>query len=106
LGDVWNEATVLLQLAESGQGFVEAALGGAHEALIEREVFRESDDQEFVGQGQAGGFYAAVAADAPVVFGDFVDQEFLGRGGGLVLGAEVGFESVEGGGVFTGYYEL
>ena len=70
---------------------METALGGGHEALIEREVFGEGDDQDFVRQGEAGGFHAAVAADAPVVFGDFVDQEFLGRGGGLVLGAEVGF---------------
>ncbi len=101
-----NEPTVLLELAESGERFVEAALGGGHEALNNRQHFGEGDD---AGRGSFNihepGFAFAPAADAPEVFGHFVNQDFFGGVGGLVVGAEIGFEAVEFGGIFAGVDE-
>ncbi len=105
-GEMRNEATILLQLAESGERFVEATLGGGHQPLHDRQHLGEGDH---AGRGSFNGheprFAFAPAADAPELFGHFVDQDFFGGVGGLMIGAEIGFERVEFGGIFAGVDE-
>lgn len=91
-----------LEIGESLQGFVETTFGCGHGALNDRQ-----DGETFLNvverTGSHGaGFELAHAAETPVVFGQFVDQDVFGGGGGLVFAAEVGAEGIEFGGVFAG----
>ena len=101
-----NEATVLLKLAQGGQGFVEAALGGGHSALNDGKS-GEALMQFFDRAGpHRAGLEHPHAAETPVMFGELVDQDVFGGTGGLVFAAEVVAEGIEFGGVFTGQNEL
>ncbi len=99
-GFLGNEATLLLQFGERGEGFVEAALGGigsaldqGHEAVI--------DPLADVGGSPGDGFEVAEAAHAPEALGEFVDQDFLGGVGGLVFRTKSSAERIEFGGIFA-----
>ena len=98
-----NEATLALEIGEGLEGFVEAAFGGGHGALNNRQDGEAGF--EVVGRHGAG-FELAHAAQTPVVFGQFVYQNVFGGGGGLVFAAEVRAEGVEFGGIFAGQDEL
>ena len=76
---------------------MKAALGRGHGALDKREQV-EPVLKVFLRHGVR--FIATHAAETPEVLGEFVDQNFFGGVGGLVLGAQVGFEGIEVGWVF------
>ncbi len=48
------------------------------------------------------GFDFTPTADVPIVLGDFLDQDFLGGGDGLMLGAQISSEFFVTGRIFTG----
>jgi len=97
---LWNEATVLLELPQSGESFVETALGGGHEALDDGHHFQNGEHAVLVVAGNEFRFVPAVAADAPDLFGHFVDQNLFRCVGGLVVAAQIGSERFEFGGIF------
>ena len=68
---------------------METAFGGGHHALDGGEM----RDQNFVGIEERC-FEDAGAAQPPELFGQFLDQDFLGLIGRLMFGAEFGFERV------------
>jgi hypothetical protein len=97
---LWNEATVLLELPQGGESFVETALGGGHEALDDGHHFQNGEHAVLVVAGNEFRFVPAVAADAPDLFGHFVDQNLFRCVGGVVVAAQIGSERFEFGGIF------
>ena len=83
---------------------MEGALGRGHVALNENQQTRFEPAIEILGL-QSGSLEVAHAAQAPEMLGKFVDQDVLGRVGGLMLGAQAGAEFLELGGIFVGKYK-
>src|SRR6266446_3654014 len=89
-------AVVGVVLGDEGEAAV--VVEGAIPAIVVLGVF-------FVFVFVEGGFHALNAQPAPGGHGDLGDEEFLGGGGGLVIGVEPVEQGVELGGIFAGQDE-
>ncbi len=73
---------------------METALGGSHGALDESHQAVSVPVVQVFGL-EGAGFEFAEAAHAPEALGEFIDQDFFGGIGGLMLATKVGAELVE-----------
>lgn len=100
-----NEATLFLQFGESGECAVKTAFSRSHGALDESHEAGIDPIAE-IARFPGARFEFAETAQTPEVLSEFVDQDFFGGVGGLVLVAKGSAEMIELGGIFAGYNEL